>query len=183
MARARRMIVHNTPYFITCRVLPGRLTAAQVLALPVFDALARAGDRWGAELHGYVIMPDHWHALVTTYPPHDISAVMDDVKTAATSYFNGMVEEAGHLWQPRFHDHVCRNQEDYGNSLRYVHFNPVEAGFVARPGDWPWSSWYAYAEGGTPPLPVTPVDADFDAMWAEWGRQPPPRRRRRPADP
>ena len=31
--------------------------------------------------------------------------------------------------------------------LRYIHCNPVKRGLVARPEDWPWSSFVHYATG------------------------------------
>jgi len=33
--------------------------------------------------------------------------------------------------------------------LRYIHRNPVNRGLVARPEDWPWSSFRHYATGET----------------------------------
>jgi len=35
-----------------------------------------------------------------------------------------------------------------GKKLRYIHRNPVRRGLVAKPEDWPWSSFGHYATGG-----------------------------------
>ena len=43
----------------------------------------------------------------------------------------------GPIWQPRFH---MRLPENAGAALRYIHQNPVKAGLVDCPLDYPWSS-------------------------------------------
>jgi putative transposase len=178
MARNRRVIVHNIPYFITCNVQEAAGAAIHVLAPALLDWLNAARSRFGLELHGYVIMPDHWHALMTTHAPHDISGVMGWVKARCTDSVSDVLGTRGPLWQPRFYDRVCRNEVEFGDKLDYMHLNPVRDGLVACPEDWHWCSWYAYVEGGTPPLQVDPVAGSFDARWAEWGRHAPPKRHR-----
>ncbi len=191
ITRNRRVIVHNVPYFITCQTLSDPVIAVAALGQSVLDALSVIGARWGAELHAYVVMPDHWHALISTHEPHDISTVMDDAKTKAVFSFNRLSGHVGSIWQRRFYDHVCRDEEEFHRILSYVHHNPVEWELVDSPGDWPWSSWFAYNEGGEPPIPVVPIDGPFDSWWVEWQRHPPPRwehpsrrhrRRRGPGD-
>ena len=178
MTRNRRVVVHNVPYFITCQVHTDvTLPVVAVMAAAVLDALKRIRSRWGAELHAYVVMPDHWHALITTQPPHDISRVMNSVKTRSAMAIQNRTGLAGPVWQPRFYDRVCRDAGEFGETLAYIHHNPVGAGLVESPAEWPWSSWYEYAEGGVAPVTVDRVEGPFDAKWTEWARHRPPRRR------
>jgi putative transposase len=174
--RNRRVIVHNIPYFITCRTLLGvGPPPIQDLASAVLHALSCLLEKWQCRPHAYVVMPDHWHALLTTSPPNDISRVMTSVKTQSALKVGRTVKGIGTIWQPGFHDHVCRNEDDFFNALTYIHWNPVAAELVASPEAWPWSSWYAYAEGGSPPIPTVPIGGSFDSRWAEWHRHPGPR--------
>ena len=55
-----------------------------------------------------------------------------------------------HVWQKRFYDFNVWNEEKRGEKLRYIHRNPVKRGLVAKPEQWPWSSFreYAYREKG-----------------------------------
>jgi putative transposase len=178
--RNRRAIIHSIPYFISCRVLQGQRPPPLEVAAPVvLEAMGQIGERWQAKLHAYVVMPDHWHALISTTPPHHISRVMASIKTSSALLLRHPAGGDKHLWQPGFFDHVCRNDEDLSNSLRYIHFNPVKKGLVGLPEQWPWSSWYGYFEGGEPPVPIAPVSGAFDVRWAEWGWHPGPRRRPR----
>ena len=50
-----------------------------------------------------------------------------------------------HVWQKRFYDFNVWNEENRVEKLRYIHWNPVKRGLVAKPEQWPWSSFRAYA--------------------------------------
>ena len=45
----------------------------------------------------------------------------------------------GRAWQDGFFDHLLRNGESYGEKWNYVRMNPVRAGLVAHPEDWPYA--------------------------------------------
>jgi hypothetical protein len=51
----------------------------------------------------------------------------------------------GELWQPRFFDRALRTVKEYNEKVEYIHLNPVRAGLVSRPEDWPWSIYNEYA--------------------------------------
>ena len=82
-------------------------------------------------LHSFVIMPDHCHVLLRVPSPMTIAAVMN-------SYKRKVAFEIGKpFWQPRFHLRIPRNP---WIALEYIHMNPVKAGLVDDPADYPWSS-------------------------------------------
>ncbi|MFH0770171.1 MAG: transposase [Candidatus Peregrinibacteria bacterium] len=95
-------------------------------------------------LFGFVIMPDHCHFLVKIPSPYTISKLMNDFKTGLT--FDLGIRA---FWQRRFH---IRLLCDPYHALRYIHRNPVKAGMVETPEDYPWSS----ASGR---WDVSPIDA------------------------
>jgi hypothetical protein len=41
-------------------------------------------------------------------------------------------------WQKGFFDHLIRHSESYSQKWEYVRQNPVRAGLVSSPGEWPW---------------------------------------------
>jgi REP element-mobilizing transposase RayT len=45
---------------------------------------------------------------------------------------------SGKVWQEEFFDHVLRSSESYSQKWDYVKENPVRAGLVRRPDEWPW---------------------------------------------
>lgn len=46
----------------------------------------------------------------------------------------------GPVWHREFWDRFIRNERHYGQTVTYIHNNPVAAGLVASAEAWPWSS-------------------------------------------
>ena len=79
----------------------------------------------------YVVMPDHLHWLVQLGDETNLSSVVGDVKSVSAHLLGGRI------WQPGFHDHAVRKEEDLLAIARYVVANPVRKGLVRRLGDYP----------------------------------------------
>ena len=106
----------------------------------------------GVDILAYCLMPNHYHFLV--YLQNDnLSAAMHRLSVAYTKAINKRFNRSGALFQGRFQSiHV--NDPNYLIHLsRYIHLNPVKAGFVDRPEEWEFSSYLEYAElrGGVIP--------------------------------
>jgi len=99
-------------------------------------------------LYGFVIMPDHIHVLLCIPEPGSISRLMNVYKSGLT-FELGMTK----LWQPRFHARIIDNPTE---ALQYIHENPMKAGLVETPDEYPWSS----ASGR---WDVTPLEMDFSS--------------------
>jgi putative transposase len=56
------------------------------------------------------------------------------------------------IWQRRFWEHALRNDGDLSRHVDYIHFNPIKHGYVARAGDWPYSSFHRYVARGLLPF-------------------------------
>ena len=87
-----------------------------------------AGD-WFALL--FLLMPDHLHALVA-FPPHK---AMVEVVPLWKGYLARM---AGIRWQRGFFDHRLRCAESWEAKALYIRMNPVRAGLIANPENWPY---------------------------------------------
>ena len=99
---------------------------------------------------GYVVMPEHFHLLMTEPEVGDPSVVMKVVKERFTRLLHHGGVRTGPIWQKRFYDFNVSSSEKRAEKLRYMHRNPVKRGLVTAPEDWKWSSFKAYAcgEGG-----------------------------------
>lgn len=114
--------------------------------------LARLGEcrnRYGFGVLAYCLMPNHVHlALERGSVP--LSKIMLALHFYYSQKFNFRHARVGHLFQGRYKAYLIE-QERYLNALvRYIHLNPVKAGIVARPEDYPWSSDRPYREGEGP---------------------------------
>ena len=65
------------------------------------------------------------------------------------------------VWQSRFWEHYIDSDADYNKYLDYIHFNPVQHGYVSDAGDWPHSSFHDYVAQG-----VYSADWQIDAFLA-----------------
>jgi hypothetical protein len=54
------------------------------------------------------------------------------------------VANAACLGNPRFFDRALRTVREDNRKVGYIHLNPVKAGLVSQPEDWPWSSAQDY---------------------------------------
>ena len=127
----------------------------------LIDALEGARRRLGFLLCGYVLMPDHWHALIWVSPPLTISGVIHDVKKVSARRLHERRATAGPVWQHQFWDRFVRHEKEFGEGLRYMHLNPVRKNLVNKPEEWRWSSYnnFALDKGiaATCPIPIDVV--------------------------
>ena len=99
--------------------------------------------RYGAIIHLYCLMPNHYHVLLET-PLGNLSQIMHHINGAYTTYFNIIRQRSGHLFQGRYKAIVIDVDEYAGELSRYIHLNPVRAGIVGRPDKYQWSSYQYY---------------------------------------
>ena len=101
------------------------------------------------QLTAWVFLADHWHVILFPRHPLTISDAMKSIKLSSTNSLGKYRGEAGELWQGRFFDRALRTVKEYGETVEYIHLNPMRRGLVGHPGRWKWSSYYEYA-GATP---------------------------------
>jgi len=84
-------------------------------------------------------MPDHLHFLVS--PGEDGASVLSFTEQykGKTTNESWRFDWQGKLWQPRYYDHIVRDDEDLVLIARYILDNPVRKGLVKHAEDWPWS--------------------------------------------
>jgi len=80
---------------------------------------------------------------------------MESIKDGATKRINRRRRDCRTLFQARFFDRALRTAREYKEKVEYIHLNPVKAGLVERPEDWPWSSIRDYV-GSVNEVPRTP---------------------------
>lgn len=109
------------------------------------DGLARTVIRYGWELMAYVLMSNHLHLFMRT-PQPNLSAGMQYLLSGYANWFSRRHRRPGHLFQGRFKAKLVEDESYFWEVSRYVHLNPVRTArrLVARPAEWPWSSYAGY---------------------------------------
>jgi putative transposase len=111
---------------------------------------ARLGDaarRFGVEIHSYVYMTNHVHLLVSCRDAGGISQMIHLAAQRYAVYFNSRYSRTGTLWEGRFRSALIGSDFYLFACHRYIDCNPVRAGLVADPAQYPWSSHRHYAFG------------------------------------
>ncbi|HVO63708.1 MAG TPA: transposase [Terriglobales bacterium] len=140
-------------HFITCSCYQRRayLRTPEARDLFLFQ-LERMRKKYRFIVVGYVVMPEHFHLMVSEPQTGTPSTAMQAIKLGFTrrvleNGINGIDLNTHHVWQPRFYDFNVWNDPKRIEKLRYMHRNPVTRGLVDEPGQWPWSSFRSYMFG------------------------------------
>jgi len=87
-------------------------------------------------LHAFVVLPDHWHVLLSLRGDVTLSSIIGKVCRHARFGWDTDAPQ----WQKGFHDHRVRENEPVVSIVRYVESNPIRKGLVKMVQDWRWSS-------------------------------------------
>jgi REP element-mobilizing transposase RayT len=117
------------------------------IAEVVVEALMESDLRFQrGRLHAFVVMPNHVHLLATQLAP--MVKWLGPLKGFTANRANKALGLSGNaFWQDESYDHLVLNSEEFGRIQRYIELNPVRAGLVERPEQFPWSSANAAWKG------------------------------------
>jgi REP element-mobilizing transposase RayT len=78
----------------------------------------------------WVLMPDHFHGLLSLTGDQPLGEVMQRLKGGSSRVLNKHLGRKGAVWQAGFYDHAIRYEEDRREMARYIVRNPVRAGLA-----------------------------------------------------
>jgi putative transposase len=87
-------------------------------------------------LHEFVIMSDHFHALITPADAISLERAVQFIKGG----FSFRLKSSLPVWQASFTNHRVRDDEDFERHREYIWSNPVGAGLVIEAEDYSHSS-------------------------------------------
>jgi REP element-mobilizing transposase RayT len=89
-------------------------------------------------------MPDHFHWLVKLDQETTLQKLARNLKGRSARRISKSRLATTRIWQPGYHDHAVRVEEDLENLSNYLILNPVRAGLVRNVDDYPfWDSvWH-----------------------------------------
>ena len=98
-------------------------------------------------LHAFVIMPEHFHALITPAPDVSLEKAMQFIKGG----FSFRLKSRQDVWERSFNETQVMSAEKFESCLRYIEQNPVRRGLVLAAGDYRFSS---ASRGSLDPMPA-----------------------------
>jgi len=109
------------------------------VATAVRDVVYSAAAFGLFDLHASVVMPNHVHLLISPGAP--LPRITGSLKRRSARVANQILERTRlPFWQPESFDHWVRNRDEQEALVTYIESNPVKAGLVRSPQEWPWSS-------------------------------------------
>ncbi len=146
MARLPRLSVAGYPHHLIQRgnnrqsIFTSDADRHRLLAM-----LGQYAAEFKVAIHAYVLMDNHFHLLAT--PPTDdaVPKMMQAVGRRYVRHFNDSHARSGTLWEGRYRSALIQTDAYLLVCMAYLDLNPVRAGIVVHPQDFPWSSYGHYA--------------------------------------
>jgi putative transposase len=128
-------------YFVTTKCWQSRA----IFQLPenaeiLIDILFQYRKQGAYFLHEFVVMPDHFHVILTPGLATSLERAVQLIKGGCSHRIHKARNHAMEIWQQGFHDWTIRDADDWHGKAEYVAMNPVRAGLVQTFRGWPYSS-------------------------------------------
>ena len=162
-----RVTPETNTYFITTSThLWVPILFNETLFQIILDSLKYCQANKGLRLHGYVIMTNHIHAIISHEAYDQIPNIVRDFKRHTGKEIKNYLSDLGKfsqvfwvkifhnkergqnkIWQEGYHPVAIKSKAFFDEKLAYIHYNPVKKGFVEQPEHWKYSSAHNYLLG------------------------------------
>ena len=151
MARPRRLFIPGLSVHVIQRGNNRNAIFGDQADYEVFLAFLRAAsERYGVAVHGYALMTNHSHLIVTPKDAEALPRTMKEHGGRYVKHYNRKYQRIGTLWNGRHRALLIDDERYWLTCLRYVEQNPLRAQLVRVPEAYPWSSYRVHALGEDP---------------------------------
>jgi len=148
MARLPRFVIPDQPQHVIVRGNNrSEIFCADADYQFYLEKLQLACDKHGCEVHAYVLMTNHVHLLITPREEISLSKTLQMLGRYYVQYFNYSYQRTGTLWEGRYKASLIDSTAYLLTCMRCIELNPVRAGMVSHPSEYPWSSYHFNALG------------------------------------
>ncbi len=124
-------------YFVTAVTTNRRrLFQVEANAALFLKTLADYRDQHRYHLHAFVVMPDHFHAIITPAPEVSLEKAMQYIKGG----FSFRLKSKLDVWSRSFNDSQILTPEKFQAYKNYIEQNPVRGGLTISPEAFTYSS-------------------------------------------
>lgn len=141
MAIPYRGLTGEGTYFITASTWEKKcLLQSDRMATLFIAVLLHYQNEGKFQLHEFVVMPNHFHVLITPLHPVTLEKSIQFIKGGFSFRARKELSVPGEIWQTSFYDRRVRDSDEYARFRHYIHMNPVRRGLVPVPEEFPYSS-------------------------------------------
>lgn len=93
------------------------------------------------DLVAWVVMPTHVHVMIRPLGGHSLPRIVQSWKSFTGKRLKALFPHAcadGEFWKREYWDRFIRDETHFHNAVAYIHQNPVKAGLVSSPDEWPY---------------------------------------------
>lgn len=171
MARLNRLTLPGLPHHVIQRGNNRQAIFTSVADYQYLLALIDENAKeFEVDIHAYVLMSNHFHLLATPQTDTGLPQMMQAVGRRYVRYFNDTQARTGTLWEGRYKSTLIQTDRYLLACMAYIDLNPVRAGMLAEPRDYPWSS-HAFYVGLRADKLVTPHALFWDLANTPFGRE------------
>lgn len=134
----------------------------------LLDLLADTAKEFDWAMYAWCVMGNHYHFLLKT-PDDNLSEGMHHINMSYGEWYNKSQGRHGHVFQDRFFSILITQDSHLLEASRYVVLNPLRAGVVSAPQEWPWSSYSTAALGAPSRVPLQ--DGELMGMFGWQGAE------------
>ncbi len=128
-------------YFVTASTCEKQyLLQSERMAKLFVDVLFHYQNQGKYRLHEFVVMPNHFHVLLTPLFTVTLEKAVQFIKGGFSYRARKELGFVGEIWQTSFYDHRVRDANEYSRFRHYIHMNPVRRGLVPIPEEFRFSS-------------------------------------------
>ena len=153
MANYRRVFLDGYSYFLTVTTYKRNPILIENIGL-LRKSFAFAKSKFDFNIEEIVILPDHFHIIITVERAADYPKIISTIKRyfskhCDSKYTKDITQSSSRIkkryspvWQKRYFEHTIRDEKDYAQKIEYMKYNPVKHGLIDNADDWKYSSFY-----------------------------------------
>ncbi|GBC60325.1 hypothetical protein DENIS_1276 [Desulfonema ishimotonii] len=135
------LFADDTPYFITGGIYGKRpLLKSGHLKYGLYELFRGCFEKYGWELHHWVVLDNHYHLLGKSRKGKDLSAIIRNIHRVSAIKIHRETGYEKPVWW-NYWDYCPRDEREYRVRVNYLLFNPVRHEYVRNLRDYPFSDF------------------------------------------
>ena len=138
--RLHRLSNISSNFFVTKSLRPKKPVLNSELRQVIVDAFAFALQSKRIYLRAFVVMPDHWHALIGLREPWTLSKFMHSLMSHVGANTSTHLTKHQTAWQDGYYETLIKTARQVTYVALYIEENSVKKGSASTPEEWEESS-------------------------------------------
>ena len=138
--RLHRLSDVSSNFFVTKSLRPKKRVLTAELRQVIVEAFAFAVQSKRIYLRAFVVMPDHWHAIIGLREPWTLPKFMHSLMSHVGANTSTHLTKQQTAWQDGYYETLIKTARQFTYVAIYIEENPVKKELVASPDQWAESS-------------------------------------------